>query len=273
MPFSFLPHAARDQLRAARLDAETADRVASVMRETNALLEGRIRQLQSRVSELERENDALQKRAQAATEAHLIKSRFLQRAEPALRASLDAVVGFARLLWEEATIGQRPLVGSLLAGTERIGKVADQIAQVSPVESRGLAFEDVEAADLVGGATRAVSMQAAQSGVALEAAAPAPVKVRADAAWIRHALTIFLNDAIGRGAAVGITAIAKGSTVRFDVRDHGPDLDADAVDAFVRDPEVALCRRVIERHGGALEVTSTPGLGRTVAFTLPALQS
>jgi len=273
MPFSFLVRPRPDQVRAARLDADTADRVAAVMRESNARLEERVRQLQSRVSELERENQSLRTRADADSQAHLLKSRFLQHAETELRASFEAVVGFARLLWEEASLGQRPMLGSLLSGSQRMGKVIDQMAAVSPLDAVGLAFEEVEAADLVGGASRAVAMEMARRGVALEAAAPTPVKVRADAAWIRHALTVFVLRAIDRGSSVAMSAIPKGSLVRFDVADRGPDIDAAALDMLLVEPEIARCRRVIELHGGALEVTSGPRLGCTIAFTLPAVTS
>ena len=128
MPFSFLVRPRPDQVRAARLDADTADRVAAVMRESNARLEERVRQLQSRVAQLERENQSLRTRADADSQAHLLKSRFLQHAETELRASFEAVVGFARLLWEEASLGQRPMLGSLLSGSQRMGKVIDQMA-------------------------------------------------------------------------------------------------------------------------------------------------
>ena len=255
MPFSFLVRPRPDQVRAARLDADTADRVAAVMRESNARLEERVRQLQSRLSELERENQSLRTRADADSQAHLLKSRFLQHAETELRASFEAVVGFARLLWEEASLGQRPMLGSLLSGSQRMGKVIDQMAAVSPLDAVGLAFE------------------MARRGVALEAAAPTPVKVRADAAWIRHALTVFVLRAIDRGSSVAMSAIPKGSLVRFDVADRGPDIDAAALDMLLVEPEMARCRRVIELHGGALEVTSGPGLGCTIAFTLPAVTS
>src|SRR5436305_1228952 len=93
---------------------------------------------------------------------------------------------------------------------------------------------DAETADrdaaVVGGASRAVAMELARQGVALEAAAPTPVKVRADAAWIRQALTVFVLRAIDRGSSVAMSAIPKGSLVRFDVADRGPDIDAGALD-------------------------------------------
>lgn len=74
---------------------------------------------------------------------------------------------------------------------------------------------------------------------------------------------------------------ARGSSVVFEVVDHGPGLDAETVARLSRPfqrggdgvPGTGLglyvARRIAERHGGRLLIKSTPGKGSTFAIELP----
>jgi PAS domain S-box-containing protein len=88
----------------------------------------------------------------------------------------------------------------------------------------------------------------------------------------------------GEPPQVHVGAGLQGSEWRFSVRDHGIGLDPAQADRLfqlfarlhTRDEYpglglgLALCRRIVERHGGRIWVESEPGQGATFCFTLPA---
>lgn len=81
------------------------------------------------------------------------------------------------------------------------------------------------------------------------------------------------------GSAVEVEAVRDGDFVAVSVTDHGPGI-APSDRARVFDPfrsgrdngsgvGLAICRAVVEAHGGAISVVSAPGQGARFTFTVP----
>ena len=80
-----------------------------------------------------------------------------------------------------------------------------------------------------------------------------------------------------------VSATRQDGAWRFEVRDEGvgiaPPEQEGVFELFTRgadvDPDsgtgmgLAICKKIVEHHGGAIELDSTPGEGTTVAFTIP----
>jgi signal transduction histidine kinase len=127
------------------------------------------------------------------------------------------------------------------------------------------------------------------AGVALYS--PVPVeelpRVRGDRSRIQQVFSNLLGNAIthGRPERVVVTAADCGDEVRFSVEDSGRGLSEEdmarlfrvGAQPYGRDGStglgLAICRRVVEAHGGWIWAESTPGTGTTVHFTLPAAPS
>lgn len=85
------------------------------------------------------------------------------------------------------------------------------------------------------------------------------------------------------GGSISVTAARAGDAVRFEVRDDGegiPESDLPHVfERFFRGRStaapgtglgLAIAKRIVETHGGTIDIASPPGRGTHVRFTLPA---
>jgi light-regulated signal transduction histidine kinase (bacteriophytochrome) len=87
----------------------------------------------------------------------------------------------------------------------------------------------------------------------------------------------------GAPARIHVSAVRQGEEWLFAVKDNGPGVEAASLEAiflpFERLPGaqgagaglgLAICRLIVERHGGKIWTESQPGSGATFYFTLPA---
>ncbi|SDT48350.1 sensor histidine kinase [Actinoplanes derwentensis] len=208
-----------------------------------------------------------------------------------LVAPLTAVGGYLELIGDEvqgrpaqwveaagrAVTRMRDLIGSLLdyaqAGSAPVHRVATDLADI---------FEQV----------RTDLRPAAQAaGASVETSGGLPT-LAGDPVLIRQLLQNLVGNAIKyrdpeRPCRVVVTAVAGaagGWTVR--VADNGlgipPEQRQRVFEMFTRLGNgsagghgigLSTCWRIVERHGGAIEMEETPGGGTTVAFTLPGQNS
>jgi len=219
-------------------------------------------------------------------------SDFLLRACHDLRASLRAINAHAEMLRKDSqgTQGvsdfQRHL-GFILDGARKINSLADGLTAYS------IALHIEEA-----------SFQSTSMGLALRTAmAKLDTELRAHGAEVTcgelprvsgdpdrlaQVFEILLSNALRhRGESplrIHITAEKSDEEWLFTVRDNGPGIDTAYLERIFRPFErlharegdgaglgLAICRAIVERHGGRLWAESTPGTGSVFLFTLPAI--
>jgi signal transduction histidine kinase len=233
------------------------------------------RNLHRTLEELQRSNADLEQFAYVAShdlqEPLRAMSGMVQLLRQRYRSQLDAR-GLEYIdLAVESAARMQALIGALLSFS-RLDRAVGPRAAVD--------MNDVLAHAL---ANLSVALREAQAEVLAE---PLPMVV-ADAAQLTQVLQNLIGNAVKfRGdqppqIRIGVTPVAQ--TWQFHVRDNGIGIDPEYFDRiFVifqrlhgrRDYGgmgigLALCKKIVERHGGRIWVESAPGAGATFFFTLP----
>jgi two-component system sensor histidine kinase CiaH len=194
-----------------------------------------------------------------------------------------------------ATPGEtEELCESLRSGLEEVDRMSAIVADLlllSRIDAHQeeLRFAPVDLAELVRDTAEGMRTMAERAGVAVAVTAPdGSVRALVDAAHLERALRNVVRNAIehsSAGDAVEVSLSAVGATAVIGVADQGVGIAAADVehvfDRFYRSDTsrsrdrggsglgLAIARWIVERHGGAITVASTPGQGTTIAFELP----
>lgn len=241
------------------------------------------RDLQSSVRALERTNRELE--------------LFLHIASHDLQEPTRSVVSFCQLLAKSledaATPEQEDYIAHAVDGAKRMRLIVQDLGTYARAGSRAAVPVRVEAAQVAADVLRAVQAQIDEVAGRVSLG-PLPT-VRADRAQVSELLRNLVDNALkfaadGRAPVIGIDAWREDDATpfwTFRVSDNGIGIEARHHDRIFglfqrlhgRDRYegtgigLAVCRKIVERHGGRIWVESVPGQGTKVLFTLPAASS
>lgn len=177
----------------------------------------------------------------------------------------------------------------------RLGETVERVLQLAGLGSgRPLPVAPVSAGAVVHDAVQQSAPDALRAGVEVQVdvAADLPALI-GDASSLRSAVQNLVGNAVkyagaDRWVQVRVTSLGTGdgAEVRIAVEDHGPGLDAEerrkVFEPFYRGREavanqiqgsglgLSLVRRIVDAHGGRVELESEPGRGSTFTICLPA---
>jgi two-component system sensor histidine kinase/response regulator len=265
------------QLQTRLAELETAN---ATIRELNDDLQRRVDkatgQLQQRMTDLARANDeiaALYRSAQANVEQlqelDRLKSRFLSMASHELKTPLTSISGLAQVLlrrmrrrlqlgrpddeeWSEEQRGHVERLELLNSQTTRLGRLVDELLDVSRIESGKLEFrwEPVALGRLISEVAERLQMTTTQHTLEVALDGVVADSVTADRDHLEQVLDNLVTNAIKFSPA--------GGTIRVGLRD-----DHDSIVLSVQDPGVGIPPHQLEAVFGLFYQAEDPVSRRT----------
>ncbi|MEO0326799.1 MAG: PAS domain-containing protein, partial [Myxococcota bacterium] len=217
--------------------------------------------------------------------------RFASAAAHDLQSPLRTIMGFGELLrrelGEQLTPEAELYLQRIVAGADRMQRLVTELFRYARPFRNASEPEPLDMVALVQGVLDSIVTDVRAAGASVELASLPPVRGRREqveslfANLLANALKFRQSD---RPLHILIGSERRRGQTFFVVRDNGRGFDAGLakkVFGLFRqlDPKVegmgmglALCKRVVETHGGEIEAAPVPGEGTTFRFTLPLLE-
>jgi signal transduction histidine kinase/CheY-like chemotaxis protein len=256
-------------------------------RELEQRVAGRTAQLAEANKELERQNREVERATQ-------LKSQFLASMSHELRTPLNAIIGFSDLLAEKTagnlTDKQKRFVEHVRTGARHLLQLINDILDLSKIESGLLELrrETFSASEAMPEVLSVIRPLAMAKKIRIEHAEEA-FSLYADRVRFKQILYNLLSNALKftpEGGSVHVEGSSNGSLVCISVSDTGigirPEDQKLIFEEFRQAGEttrgvkegtglgLAITKRLVERQGGTIRVTSELGKGSCFSFTLPA---
>ncbi|MBA3414017.1 MAG: PAS domain-containing sensor histidine kinase, partial [Chloroflexia bacterium] len=247
------------------------------------------------VTELRRLEEQLRAATQVAEAASRAKSDFLATMSHELRTPMNAIIGYSHLLLDgldgPLSPEQHGDVNRIASAADRLLALINNVLDLAKIEAGRfeLAPEQVGLEEIFEQVRMELAPQASGRRVDLVFDFPADLPtISADPQRMRQILLNLVGNAVKftEHGHVTVSARASFSEIELIVRDTGIGIDPAAM-PFIFDEfrqadsstarryggtglGLAITRRLVEMHGGAIDVESTPGLGSTFTIRLPA---
>lgn len=201
-----------------------------------------------------------------------------------IRNPLAGIKGYAQLLQEQsrgtaASDGLEMIVTETLRLEELVNTLMAYCRQESP------SWEMVDLAELLGHSCRLILPEAEAAGVAISELVPAGVTVNGNRNGLEQVvLNVAKNalQAMPEGGILRVEVHRSRTRAELTIADTGPGIPPEERERIFEPfhttrPRgtglgLAVCRKIVEEHGGTISAGGEPGSGAVITVTLPLLK-
>lgn len=230
--------------------------------------------------------------------ANADKNKFLTLAANDLRNPLASIYQLAKFL-RDGTVGQVPpdqldLIETIFGTSQSILGMVNELLDVVTIESGELKLnrEPTNLAALIERCIYVINLEAAKKQSVIAFLPPPPLGVvQIDSAKIKQVIDNLLTNAVkysppASAITVRLYVAADGTSFGFGVRDQGPGIPDNERDKLFKDfgrlsvkPTagekstglgLAICRKIVDAHGGTIVAENQTGGGCEFRVTVPA---
>lgn len=246
--------------------------------------------LQREVRERERAEQVLAERSRELARSNAELERMAYIASHDLQEPLRMVASYVQLL-ERRYMGQldadaHEFIGFAVDGARRMQALIDDLLTISRVDTKGRPLQRVELGEALDAALRSLRIAIDERNAKVQAD-PLPA-VLGDAAQLTQVFQNLLSNAVkfcqASAPRVEISARRDGAQWRICVRDNGigvPEEHRERIFGMFQRLHgrreyagtgigLAICQKIVERHGGSIRVEAAQGGGSVFIFTLQA---
>jgi signal transduction histidine kinase len=232
---------------------------------------------------------------EAQRELARMQEEFISTISHELRTPLGFIKGYVTTLLRDDAKWDAPARQEFLQiiddEADRLRELIDNLLDSSRLESGslGMTREPTQVGALVRDTTQRARSMYPELNLEVKVDGDLP-PIEMDATRISQVLDNLLSNAVkyAPGSPVGLHISADEEWLRFQIMDHGPGIDSEHMthlfERFYRVPNSSrgvrgtglglyICRKIVEAHGGQINVDSQPGQGTRFDFTLPLLVS
>ena len=222
-------------------------------------------------------------------EAQNVRNTFLSSVSHDLRSPLAVVAGAASTLLEKEASLDRParleLLNTIHEETDRLERIIRNVLNLTRLESGAITvhkeWQPLE--EIIGVVLNRFSDRLKERPLELKIPPDLPL-IPFDTLLMEQVLSNLLENALRHtpmGTAVELTVTPQKSAVMIEIADRGPGIPGHEEEAifskFTRGTKtrmgagigLAICRAIVEAHGGRIWAENRPGGGATFRFVIP----
>ena len=247
----------------------------------------------SDVTDAKRAERALVERNEALVAADRLKTNFISHISYELRVPLTSIIGFSQFL-DSGQVGdlndkQREYITDIMSSSKTLLSIIDDILDLASIDAGNMELHRVPVGvrATIDAAIVGIHERAERARLTIEIAVADDVtEIMADGSRLRQILYNLLSNAVGFSKTDGLVALAcwrEGGSVVFTVRDQGVGIPKDELTRVFQRFEtrsrgsdhrgaglgLSIVKKLVELHGGTIEIQSEVDLGTTVTVRLP----